>query len=563
MCSALLTRWRAPVLALAIAGAMSLASAGGANAATFFVPPSNTLALESAVSAANGSPGTNTVLLGGGTYLPTKTLTFTNKTGRQTVEPVPGAGITTIDGSLVASGAPLILIVEGLWGVNEVTFRHLNIENTLPTVPAILDCGNEKSLRIEYSAIVHNGGDAVRMCGASVFPPSTASLVNSTVSENGENGFKLQEHTKAFLENVTVASNLSFGVARAASAELELINSIVADNTAGDCLAPATTTIASLDSDGSCGVALPGFAPLLGPLAYNGGTTLNHTLEPGSPAIDKGIILSCPPDDQRGFARPDEPGTQCDLGAIESGATGGVVGPPGATGATGPTGPTGPTGVTGATGPAGATGATGEAGQPGTPGSAGESGATGPTGPAGTAGTPGATGATGPAGSTGQPGPRGITGATGLTGATGATGATGPEGTPGSQHAYSATDPARRNDGNGRTLTLKAPVGQTYVAVASLDGSVFPNPEEPEASAPPPSLRKVICTLSFGVNPGQTVELNPQPLPPFPSSARSMFPISLNGAGKLGAGSIALTCSGPGTSTANLSLTAYVVSALN
>ena len=101
------------------------------------------------------------------------------------------------------------------------------------------------------------------------------------------------------------------------------------------------------------------------------------------------------------------------------------------------------------------------------------------------------------------------------------------------------------------------------MAVASLDGSVFPNPEEPEFGAPPVSLRKVVCTLSFGLAPGATVELNPQPYPPFPAPERSMFPISLNGAGKLASGAITLTCSGRGTATSNLSLTAYVVSALN
>ena len=152
---------------------------------------------------------------------------------------------------------------------------------------------------------------------------------------------------------------------------------------------------------------------------------------------------------------------------------------------------------------------------------------------------------------------------TGATGPTGPTGPTGAEGAAGSQHAYAATDPARRNDGNGRTLTLRAPAGQIYVALASLDGFIFPNPEEPPEAVSPFALRKVVCTLSFGVNPGQTVELNPQPYPPFPAQRNVAFPMSLNAAGKLTNGSISLTCSGPGTSTSNLSLNAYVVSALN
>jgi hypothetical protein len=42
----------------------------------------------------------------------------------------------------------------------------------------------------------------------------------------------------------------------------------------------------------------------LGPLADNGGPTPTHALLPGSPAIDAGDDVDCPPADQRGVARP-------------------------------------------------------------------------------------------------------------------------------------------------------------------------------------------------------------------------------------------------------------------
>ena len=553
MNSAFLARCRPSALGLGVACITSLALAGTAHAATLFVPPGNPLALEAAVLVANSTPGSNTILLEGGTYVPTGTLQFSNKTGRQTLETTSAAGVTTIDGSAIATGAPLIVVVEGLWGTNEVTLRHLNITNTLPSVPAILDCGGEKSLRVEDSAVFRNGGAGVRLCGPAV-PPVIANIVNSTISENQGDGVQAPANTVAFLENATVALNKNNGVEATAASTVELVNTIVAHNVVGDCTAPATVTFGSLDTDGSCGVSTTA-DPLLGPLALNGGTTLNELPAPASPAIDTAFVPSCPIEDQRGFARPDEPGTRCDIGSIESGATGAAV--------------TGVTGETGATGTTGTTGATGETGEPGHPGATGATGETGATGTAGTPGKPGetgstgSTGATGPVGTTGQPGPRGVTGVTGVTGATGATGSTGAQGAPGSQHAYAASDPARRNDGSGRTLRLTAPAGQTYVAVASLDGSVFPNPEEPPEFAPPPNLRKVICTLSFGLAPGATVELNPQPYPPFPAPGRSLFPMSLTGAGTLASGAITLTCTGAGTSTSHLSLTAYVVSALN
>jgi hypothetical protein len=54
--------------------------------------------------------------------------------------------------------------------------------------------------------------------------------------------------------------------------------------------------------------------PLLGPLANNGGPTLTHALQAGSPAIDRGDPAA-PPEDQRGYGRVGVP----DVGAFEYG----------------------------------------------------------------------------------------------------------------------------------------------------------------------------------------------------------------------------------------------------
>ena len=54
--------------------------------------------------------------------------------------------------------------------------------------------------------------------------------------------------------------------------------------------------------------------PLLGPLADNGGPTLTHALQSGSPAIDRGDPAA-PPQDQRGYGRVGVP----DVGAFEYG----------------------------------------------------------------------------------------------------------------------------------------------------------------------------------------------------------------------------------------------------
>ncbi len=80
----------------------------------------------------------------------------------------------------------------------------------------------------------------------------------------------------------------------------------------------------NLASDGSCGLSQstdrPNDNPLLNPLATNGGTTLTHALQSGSPAIDAGgtSATGCPATDQRDYVRP--VGAACDIGAFEYGS---------------------------------------------------------------------------------------------------------------------------------------------------------------------------------------------------------------------------------------------------
>ena len=61
--------------------------------------------------------------------------------------------------------------------------------------------------------------------------------------------------------------------------------------------------------------------PLLDSLTANGGTTLAHDLQTGSPAIDAGVSDYCPSYDQRGLGRPidgdDDTLALCDSGAVE------------------------------------------------------------------------------------------------------------------------------------------------------------------------------------------------------------------------------------------------------
>jgi hypothetical protein len=179
-------------------------------------------------------------------------------------------------------------------------------------VPAILDAGN---LNLEKSLISGNKG-----AGVLVGQSGTATVRNSSLSDGGD--FGMVDDGSASFFNATVAFNKNGGIENAGT--LNLTNTIVAENTgSGDCTKAATASDHSLDSNGSCGVgALSKVNPLLQTSSLNdGGPTQIHSLKPGSPAIDAGDELLCPATDQRGFPRPDVPGTPCDIGADEYSAT--------------------------------------------------------------------------------------------------------------------------------------------------------------------------------------------------------------------------------------------------
>jgi hypothetical protein len=172
----------------------------------------------------------------------------------------------------------------------------------------ILDQG---SLLVEESTYSGNNGPAI------IVGNGTATVRNTTITANGDDGIDVGGST--LLENDTIASNGGRGISNPISPAITMRNSIVWGNALGDCTIPLTTpgssSINSLDGDGSCGVgALSSTNPLLGPLAQNGGTTQTRALLAGSPAVNAGTT-PCPATDERGPSFPRD--ALCDLGAYE------------------------------------------------------------------------------------------------------------------------------------------------------------------------------------------------------------------------------------------------------
>jgi hypothetical protein len=299
---------RIALVAFAFAAVSLAVLTPGASAATFDVK--NTAELETAVASANGNKEANTIVLASGSYVPVKTLTLTNTSGVQTIEG-PTSSPSVRGSTAIISGSSVEPYPSQLFIVNQsvsATIKNLEIgaSGGLGT-PAIEDIGN---LTVESTTLEGNAGS-----GILVTDKGALTARNSTISEDSEFGV-LVDGTASFF-NSTVAFNTDGGIQNVGT--LNLTNTIVAENNgAGDCVGTATTSVNSLDSNGSCGVgALSKTNPLLqSSLLNNGGTTPVHSLKPGSPAIGAGLEADCPATDQRGAKRANP----CSIGAVEFGA---------------------------------------------------------------------------------------------------------------------------------------------------------------------------------------------------------------------------------------------------
>lgn len=189
--------------------------------------------------------------------------------------------------------------------------------------------------------------------GGAVFLGSdAASFVDDTVTQSSAvdgGGLYIGSSQPLSLVNDTIAGNTASapggggGIWGAASATAGsgdgVVNTVIADNTGGDCSALFASSVITgydLDSDRTCfgGSAAPGLQigvqPSLSPAAGNGGPVLTMLENADSSTIGTGDAAFCPAADARGIARQ---GAACDLGAyqaVSAGLTASNAAPPGA-----------------------------------------------------------------------------------------------------------------------------------------------------------------------------------------------------------------------------------------
>ncbi|MDX1613499.1 MAG: choice-of-anchor Q domain-containing protein [Candidatus Promineifilaceae bacterium] len=169
---------------------------------------------------------------------------------------------------------------------------------------------NQISSSPSFTNVTFSGNAAAAFGGGLYHASGSPSILNSTFSDNSAG---------------------SVGALYIAGGSPLLNNVIVANSIGGDCVLGASGSLAAgsshnlIEDTGSdaCDLSdgidnnIIGEDPNLGSLQDNGGAMNTHALLTGSPAIDAGDDAGCPATDQRGVARPQPAGGQCDLGAVE------------------------------------------------------------------------------------------------------------------------------------------------------------------------------------------------------------------------------------------------------
>jgi hypothetical protein len=278
-------------------------------------------------------------------------MTFRNGAGQE-----DGGGIyncfgtlTVVDsiitGNKISSGHGTFGYGAGIYNCpsSKLTLINTTISNNSALIGGAICNGG--TLTIMNSTV--SGNVARQQEGGGIANYGTLTITNSTFSGNiarssllGSvaggilNGGLFQSTGTLSINNSTLSGNFARGgkgggIFNVKGSTVVLQNSIVANNTGGNCHGAVTSKGYNLSSDSTCNFDSTGDLNdtdlKLGHLRNNGGPTNTLALPPGSPAIDSGNPSGCTDGkghllktDQRGEPRPDkEDESGCDRGAYE------------------------------------------------------------------------------------------------------------------------------------------------------------------------------------------------------------------------------------------------------
>ena len=245
-----------------------------------------------------------------------------------------GGGIGLIGGSVTLTNSIVHSNAApdggGIHNTGTITMTHSSIANNSATNGGGIYNRNGR-ITITNSILNHNSSNY----GGGIYCTSYShvNIYNTTFSGNSASSgggiYTLAQGGHMALEHTTFSSNSAGSGSSIATqyypANVTIGASIISGNNGAACFGAIVSQGYNIANDSSCNLTGPGdmnsISPQLGPLQDNGGPTLTHMPQPGSPAIDAGHPLNCPPTDQRGIPRPQD-GTGdgqaiCDIGSVE------------------------------------------------------------------------------------------------------------------------------------------------------------------------------------------------------------------------------------------------------
>jgi hypothetical protein len=266
---------------------------------------------------------------------------------------IQNLGTLTLNNSIITNNKALVGggITNGGTAIINNSTVQFNVASAL--------CNNTKCLSVARGGGIANGASGVLRISKSTISQNfvytsipltgafgahgggidnggTAIISNTTISGNSSTigayylgaGGGLNNGGTVIMSNGTIGFNKGGdNIHSTGSATIQ--NSIIADNSHGNCFGTITSKGYNLSSDATCKFTSTGDLnntdPMLGPLHHNGGPTQTLALPLGSPAVNAGNPNGCTDDlghplttDQRGKPRPGlaDSGV-CDIGAYE------------------------------------------------------------------------------------------------------------------------------------------------------------------------------------------------------------------------------------------------------